>query len=199
MKGRPDQSKKQLREVDNNTALGGMRNPNRSVHRIANAQQAGATIATFLTECINLNPRLLQPVTAILQGAHSIGFKPSNIFTIKEYTADLMQAGTPLAGPGLDPAAFKMWTDASGDPDIDLPRWLETGAPLGILHPVTSRGIFPPVDTVAPTPESISALASSPDDWENYRSSEDDPNTTHELLQTMVDKGWAQVHPTWEN
>ena len=107
--------------------------------RITGAFKAGATLATFLLECVDYNPRLLQPVTAIPKGAGSIGLKPDDVRTVKEYVADQMQAGTPLPGPGLDPSAFRMWTESSGNTDTDLARWLETEAPLGILHPVTSR------------------------------------------------------------
>ncbi len=199
MKGRPDPSKKLRREVDNNTALGGMRNPHSSVPRVRDASKAGATISQLLCECVDLEPRLLQPVTAILRGAKTTGFHANDVAIIKDYIADQLQAGKPLPGPGLDPSAFRMWTDASGDPDTDLATWLESGAPLGIIHPVTSKGIFPPVDTVTPTAESIQALASSPHGWANYRSSEEDPSTTIELLQNMVEKDWAQVHPTWES
>ncbi len=205
LKGLPDLSKKQRREVDNNTALGGMRNPHGSVRRIQNATQAGHLLSTLLRECVTLQPRLLQPVHDVLTGGSSPGFLPSDIVTLKSYICNQMQnmAGpcpdTVLQGPGLDPCVFRMWTNASGDPDTDLAGWLHTGAPLGIIHPVTSKGIFPAVDTVAPTIDAIASLASSPAGWENYRSSEEDPNTTSELLKTMVDKGWAQAHSSWES
>ena len=88
---------------------------------------------------------------------------PEDIQSLKVYIADQMQAGSPRTEPGLDPTAFKMWTDASGDPDTDLDRWLSDRPPLGILHPVTHKGIFPPVASTTPSQESVSSLASSPE------------------------------------
>ncbi len=66
MKGRPDPSKKQVRESENHMALGGMRSPHHTVSRITLAATAGATLAALLTEMVGNNIRLLQPVTAVL-------------------------------------------------------------------------------------------------------------------------------------
>ena len=85
----------------------------------------------------------------------SAGFLPDDVQTIREFIAAQTQSGAPRPDPGLDPSAFRMWTRLSGDPDTDLAQWLDTGAPLGIIHPVTSKGIFPPVDSIVPTSESI--------------------------------------------
>jgi hypothetical protein len=199
MKGRPDPSKKQVRESENHMALGGMRSPHHSVPRIIHASSAGAFIATLITEVIDCNPRLTEPVLAILQGKSSSGFLASDVTKLKAYVADQLHAPPPKEAPGLDSSAFRMWTNSSGDPDTDLAKWLEIVAPLGIVHPVTSKGIFPPVEVVVPTDGSIAALASSPEGWSNYRSSEDDPATTAMLLQGMVDKGWALSHTSWDH
>ncbi len=155
MKGRPLPSKRQVRESENQVAVGGMRNPDLPVPRILNAKAAGSQLATLLLECIGLNPRVLDPVTAILSGSTSAGFLPDDVQTIREFIAAQTQSGAPRPDPGLDPSAFRMWTRLSGDPDTDLAQWLDTGAPLGIIHPVTSKGIFPPVDSIVPTSESI--------------------------------------------
>jgi hypothetical protein len=197
MRGRPEPSKKQRRESENHIALGGMRSPHFSVPRIAHACDAGSFIATLITEVIDGNPRLTEPVLAILEGRPSEGFLSTDVSQLKAYVADQLSAEPPQEKAGLDPTAFRMWTNSSGDPDTDLAGWLETGAPLGIIHPVTSRGIFPPVDVIVPTDGSIAALASTPEGWSNYRSSEEDPSTTAMLLQNMVDKGWALSHTSW--
>ncbi len=132
MKGRPDPSKKQVRESENHMALGGMRSPHHSVPRIIHASSAGAFIATLITEVIDCNPRLTEPVLAILQGKSSIGFLDTDVIQLKAYVADQLHAAPPQEHPGLDPSAFRMWTSSSGDPDTDLARWLEVGAPLGL-------------------------------------------------------------------
>jgi hypothetical protein len=82
----------------------------------------------------------------------------------------------PLKAPGLIPEFFRAYNTLSGDPDVDLPQWLHTGAPLGILRPITSRGVFPSVEGAPPTtPLDTEALEVDPHGWENYRSAESDP------------------------
>eukprot|EP00969_Alexandrium_andersonii_P000519 22105-Alexandrium_andersonii.AAC.1 len=43
------------------------------------------------------------------------------------------------------------------------------------------------------TAEQIAAIAADPSGWTNYRSAEDDPEARRELLDHMVEKGWAEV------
>eukprot|EP00969_Alexandrium_andersonii_P046590 2044077-Alexandrium_andersonii.AAC.1 len=56
----------------------------------------------------------------------------------------------PSVGPGLIPEFFDAFALDVGDPDADLSVWIRTGAPLGVLRPVTSRGVLPPVAEGAP-------------------------------------------------
>ena len=83
MKGRPDPSKKQRREAENRTALGGMRSPHHTVSRITHTSKAVAKVATLLTEMIDLNPWLLQPAMAILEGSITVGFDEIEITALK--------------------------------------------------------------------------------------------------------------------
>eukprot|EP00969_Alexandrium_andersonii_P169242 7481769-Alexandrium_andersonii.AAC.1 len=49
----------------------------------------------------------------------------------------------PSAGSGLILAFCEAFSEIAGDPDVDFAPWIRTGAPLGVLRPVTSRGCFP--------------------------------------------------------
>eukprot|EP00969_Alexandrium_andersonii_P057532 2535165-Alexandrium_andersonii.AAC.1 len=49
----------------------------------------------------------------------------------------------PSVSAGLIPAFFDAFALVAGDPDADLALWIRSGAPLGVLRPVTSRGVFP--------------------------------------------------------
>ena len=62
---------------------------------------------------------------------------------------------------------------------------------MGILNPVVTIGVFLPVDTKEASEAEIRDLISSPEGWQNYRTSEDDPETTMKLLQHMVEERWA--------
>ena len=38
------------------------------------------------------------------------------------------------------------WIKLANGPDIDVPDWLNSGAPLGIEEDMTPRGVFPIID-----------------------------------------------------
>eukprot|EP00969_Alexandrium_andersonii_P117392 5193150-Alexandrium_andersonii.AAC.1 len=89
----------------------------------------------------------------------------------------LLALGRPAsgAGPGLIPEFFEAFFEGAGDPDVDLAPWVRSRAPLGVLRPVTSRGVFPPVLEEAPAAQrGVDSFTADPDGWENYRSTEDD-------------------------
>eukprot|EP00974_Lingulodinium_polyedra_P019661 1900443-Lingulodinium_polyedra.AAC.1 len=99
--------------------------------------------------------------------------------------AEFSGSFTALSG-SLSPTIIGAYEHASGDPDSDLVPWLVHGAPLGVLHPVTPRGVFPPVDEGEPASrEELNALAVVPDGWANYQSAEEEPTVTADILEKM--------------
>eukprot|EP00969_Alexandrium_andersonii_P023442 1023717-Alexandrium_andersonii.AAC.1 len=56
----------------------------------------------------------------------------------------------PSIGSGPVPEFFEAFALVAGDPGAGLALSIRTGAPLGMLRPVTSRGVFPPVAEGAP-------------------------------------------------
>ena len=90
---------------------------------------------------------------------------------------------------------FQAWIEASGGPDISLPAWLRSGAPLGLTVPVTRHGSFPRVEYTKP-PHTINDILTPDGEWSNYRSAEEDIRTCAGLLQHMLDNKWAQSFDT---
>ncbi len=88
-------------------ALGGMRSSHYTVSRITQASEAGATMATLITEIIDCNRRLLEPALAILQGSPTVGFLQTDVVQLKEYIENQLQTAPLNPKPGLDPNAFK--------------------------------------------------------------------------------------------
>ena len=43
----------------------------------------------------------------------------------------------------LDAELLEAWIAKGGDPDDVIPKWIRTGAPLGIETPIETKGIFP--------------------------------------------------------
>ena len=93
--------------------------------------------------------------------------------------------------PGLSPSLIEAYCHLSEDPDIILAQWLRQGAPLGIKQPIINTGISPPVPVPKLDPKDVAAIATDPAGWSNYRSADADPDVCRDLLNTMVDKGWA--------
>ena len=103
----------------------------------------------------------------------------------------------PSDRPGLVPEVFRGFAAAVGDPDTDLAEWHERGAPMGITHAVTHRGVFPQVDEASQASRAdAEALARDADGWENYRPAESDPGVCLDILGHMVNQGWADVYPS---
>jgi hypothetical protein len=102
----------------------------------------------------------------------------------------LCQAVPPLYN-GLQHHLFHAWIQASGGPDVFLPVWLLSGAPLGLTVPVGCYGIFPRVKYQKP-PHSVCDILTPDGEWSNYRSTEEDLVTCAGLLQHMLDNNWAQ-------
>ena len=177
-----------------------MRNPHNAVNRIPRAVSTGRVVQASLLTAIRDDPSLLEPVQALLRQQPSQGFTENQVLSARLRVSALLQASTDAPPrPGLQPSLFQAWADASGDPDTVLAQWLRTGAPLGILNAVAPTGIFPTVPEASPNPEQIQDLASLPQGWVNYRSSEDEPIITDSILQSMVSKQWATCCDTWDH
>ena len=50
----------------------------------------------------------------------------------------------------LDADIYEHWVRESGDPDVEVPRWLRRGTPMGIEVSARNVGIFPQVTDECP-------------------------------------------------
>ena len=177
-----------------------MRQPVRSVGRLPAAAGAGQAVAGAFDALVQACPELLRPAAALLKGEAPQPFTDSQVHLARATALQALQASSrPPPAAGLCPEVFDAWVRAAGDPDDLLAEWLRHGAPLGVLHPVEPRGVFPPVDQPPASPEQLRRLVSHPAGWSNYRSAEDDPGVTADILQRMVRKGWASATSSWEH
>eukprot|EP00969_Alexandrium_andersonii_P358329 15450784-Alexandrium_andersonii.AAC.1 len=70
----------------------------------------------------------------------------------------------PSVSAGLAPEFFDAFALVAGDPDTDLALWIRSGPPLGVLRPVTSRGVFPTVaEGVPATDQEVEGIAANPE------------------------------------
>ena len=136
--------RKLTRAAENATALGGMRDPVTSVARIPRASPVGLSIDSCLHSLCGNDPSLYRPIDLLLGGHKTVGFSEKQIRRAQvSLLATLGGDPSPLRQSGLQPALFRSYARATGDPDAILADWLEVGAPLGVTAPIVQSGVFP--------------------------------------------------------
>ena len=133
--------------------VGGMRHPQKAVEQLPTVQALGLKVNGAWERFVKENPKVLE--TAETYGTKEVtvhqhlvekwraelkkllGARPEK--TVKLVEKDVYQ--TPV-----DTKLFSAWQSRSGDPDDEVPKWLEGGCPLGIEREIVCRGIFPPMD-----------------------------------------------------
>jgi hypothetical protein len=168
----PQTSKKEIRAGGNSDAIGGMRSPHHSAYRLPLSYHTGKLVNTIPTNTIHDNPQLCHPVLTVLGGGHiPMDFTYSQRVIQRLRDKISIQLGQAPRPPyqGLQHHLFNAWIEASGDPDISLPVWLQTGVPRGLTAPVECHGILPIVQLQQP-PHTISDTLTPEGEWSNYSS-----------------------------
>jgi hypothetical protein len=171
-----------------------MRSPHLSARQLPNSYSAGEQVHAILNNAIHDNPQLCLPVLTVLGGGHipnKFSYPHQVIQQLRGNISTQLGQEVPPLYVGLQRHLFQAWIEASGGPDVSLPVWLRSGAPLGLTVPLTCHGIFPRVEYRRP-PHTVSDIFTPDREWSNYRSTEEDIATCAELLQHMLDNKWAQ-------
>ncbi len=185
--------------MENSEALGGMRNPHESVYRLPGAAQAGRAIRRELEVSLASHSGFVDAVVDALRGQPMLEPSPDLLRDARARVCGLIGKEANEGTPGLCREVFQTYLELSGDPDCSLPEWLAHGAPLGINQQISRSGVFPPVEDRTVGQGYLESLVLGPQGWSNYRSSEDEPELTRELLDAMVDKSWAFKYDSWED
>ena len=126
-------------------------------------------------------------------------FQPERLLALRNEI--LACCGAPQVeawAPGISAEVIEAYCSATGDPDSILGSWLRHGAPIGLLHPVTPTGVFPPVDRKEPTVD-LNELISDPRGWSNHSSAEAEVEKVLELLRLDVNKKHGRIFDTWKD
>ena len=189
-----------MREEENARALGGMRNPRRSLCRLPSSRKAGRAIHKLLRDCLRKWPALCEPATAILKGEEPGEFDPKVIASIRSAVLTTLGADKAKARVRTAPAktplraeVIEAWGEATDDPDsATLAGWLDHGAPLGIAESIPCTGVFPKVEPIGVTePEELDRRAL--EGWVNYKSAEEEAEILAELIEDYEARGFCQV------
>eukprot|EP00969_Alexandrium_andersonii_P027994 1220825-Alexandrium_andersonii.AAC.1 len=77
---------------------------------------------------------------ALAKGECPPGLARSELAELRVKALAALEHPPPSASTGLVPEFFEAFAQVAGAPDIDLAPWVRSGAPLGVLRPVTPRG-----------------------------------------------------------
>jgi hypothetical protein len=198
--GPPQQSSLHRRNIENFEALGGMRRPDLSVKRHPSYRQVGDSLYKMALDFIGKFPDALQVVKDIRQGKSVTGFSEEVATAFRASWFRTLGTAQPPPCTGPDADVLEAWGRATGDYDsmFILPGWLRHGAPIGIVEPIETCGVFPSVEPGADLrdPE---ALFTDLAGWANYSSAEAEPEVVADLLESQERKGHCRFFDTLED
>ena len=148
------------KEVEDNLAIGGLRNAPASVARLHTVAAFGRTLGDALMGIIMENEHRHQAAgteqnswiarTCSAIGSDDAAAEPpaDAVSAVKAMLIEMTgMAAQDSAAPRrtkVDAPLLEAWRIASGDPDDHAGKWMLVGAPSGIEVPVIDPGIFPP-------------------------------------------------------
>jgi hypothetical protein len=100
-----------------------------------------------------------------------------------------------------------LWTDLpdlvaehTDDPEQYVGSWLKHGAPMGITETIEASNVFPPAkevpDEATGPGQDGGAFWFEGEEWTNYVSAEEDPETVLKLLEDFQGKGYCKKFET---
>ena len=109
-------------------------------------------------------------------------------------TSDL---GTAFGGSPWRAGLVEAHIAKSGDPETGLPKWLRSGAPVGVTKPVEPCGIFPPATREKEIGDVQDVLTSV---WSqgNYKSFDEARPFAEPELERIISEGYAEDLGTWQ-
>ena len=184
------QTQWQKRAHEDELALGGLRNPHKSIKQLKGAPTMGKKLRQLIDEYIESHRGEL---TAALV---TLGKEEMPQALADAARALMTSAGrlyeVPLAADGeLQGELLQKLVEELGDPETEVARWiLEEKAPLGIERPIRPCGVFPIIEPKLANDE-VDHWATS---W-NYATFSEHREGAERLLRKEQEAGWLEWFP----
>ena len=162
--------------------FGGMRHPAKAVEQLPTVQALGLRMSAAWDKFVRLHSRVLE--TAETYGTKEVKVHEDLVDRWREELRKLW--GTKpapsirLSEPGkyqtpVDFRLLRSWQERSGDPETEVPDWLEHGCPLGIEKKIKVCNVFPqlPEEEAKVGGEADMAAELERKGFKNYASMED--------------------------
>ena len=204
MQAAPD-SKRVVREQENQECVGGLRNPNKACAKNKQLRVIGARVRMCLETMLAERPHMVK-VTETLGQEQGHRFSDDDINAVRAAMSTVLQI------PPYSPGNCQYWADAieaivkgAGDPDTVLPEWVRSGFPIGIEHEIVNTGVFPAVSEDSAAVEASRAFGlvadANPVPLEehcNYKSYYDEEADAEADLLRTIAAGYAERIDTTE-
>ena len=193
-------TKKEMKQKEDEVYLGGMRNPKKAVEKLWKMRDAGNEIRKAWENAVASSPDYLtlgreygserahydEDLLARWKEVFSavVGFERTEGITLHDNW---------LFKSPLDGALWDAWCRYAGDPEHCLGEWAANGVPLGMAEQIPlSKGVFPPArgkEAIDDQTPEIEAQVNV----ENYRSFYDQPEDAEVEVERLVKAGFALV------
>ena len=186
---------KEQREWENQKAIGGLRNPYQAVARLPKAWKAGSRLKAAILRAMR---REATRLPARGEGLKR-GLEPRLVqAAVEELAGEFGTSPTEEANPYRSKLLAAMLR-AAGDPEEDVPVWMEHGYPLGIEAKLGSNAVFPETDgdtkavEMSRTFQTLTQLMEV-EGAKNYKSFEEAGEPAEEELERIcAASSWGQV------
>jgi len=192
-------SAKSQREQANEECLGGLRSPWRSAEALHVSGAVGAKVRKALEQALVEHPALLLAADGDKEFEPSGDAQMAGVERARVLVAEALGVVHPQPlgrSTWWQPHLARGWIAAANDPDVDLPRWLLEGAPLGVREDIPARSVFPLVDP-AEANEALEEIYAREEPRANYRSYEEAQAKVQPELKRLREAGYVEVLGDW--
>ena len=192
-------TKRVRKDIEADNCVGGLRNPLAGLRHIPKSAEVGALVLSVLKPFISRHWSALLPVIHSLGSDSPVEPSEEHVIELRDRLASALEISVPqsvLKSEGLQPWLFRALLERSGDPECEVPVWLESYTPLGIVEPIKPASVFPGCDPRCVGPE-LAKLKVNPllgtDGFENYTSYTANRAEADQAMQRELDRGYAEA------
>ena len=195
-------TKRQRREASSSEALGGLRDPHKAVEQVPGWIDLGRKLAGVIDGHIQEHWGELKATLATIGQPESTPPRPEIIDTLRTKIREALELPPVAEEQGLRADIFLKLVTASADPETEVPRWLASHTPLGIVHPIRACGVFPPMSEKEQSKSAMMLVEQiGRGDFSNYPSYREHEDAANSELVRERDLGfleWAESRHTLE-
>ena len=199
-------TKKEKRDVENAQCIGGMRTPWRSTRRLPMVREVGKQIRIIIEDFISKDEDIAGLYKKFgdkefdTPDSSSSKWLWSRVKDLRAKIKDFLEAENVSSAPRTrwEASVVQAHIKKSQDPDVDFGRWLEEGAPVGILHPLRHCGIFPKIDEEKRPMNELEEIMTSKMPGANYKSIEEEKENVRPEFDRVISAGYARRFRSWD-